>query len=92
MGIDMKAYNKEYYQNNKYRILEKQKKWQENNKNYMNDYSKQYYLNNKQYFITWRENNKHNIHEYNKQYWKRNCCEQAYDVMIQHSNFSITFE
>ena len=53
--------HKQYYENNKDKIVEKQKQYRENNKDKKAEYDKQY-----------RENNKDKIAERNKQYYENN--------------------
>ena len=53
-----KRNRKEWYIDNKQKILEQRKEYRENNKDYFKDYSKQYRIDNKQKIKQYRENNK----------------------------------
>ena len=76
-----KICRKEYYENNKEKILEYQKEYRENNKEQLKEYHKKYYKNNKdrikkyrednkEKIKKYRENNKDRIKEYHKEYCK----------------------
>ena len=68
--------SKQYYEQNKDKILEKQKQYREQNKDKINEQKKQYYEQNKdkikeqskQYY----EQNKDKISDYNREYYKQN--------------------
>ena len=57
-GRTSKEYSKEFYENHKEEILEVNKKWMEDNKEYRKEYRKAY-----------REANKEKIAEYRAKYW-----------------------
>ena len=63
--------NKEYRENNKEIIAEKQKEWYENNKEIIAEKKKEWRENNKEYNKEWRENNKEIIAEKHKE-WREN--------------------
>jgi len=62
---NQKEYQKEYYQNNKEKVVEQVKQYQENNKEKFAEQQKQY-----------RENNKEKIAEYQRQYRKKKKAEK----------------
>tara|TARA_R110002153_G_scaffold238082_1_gene392344 strand:- start:120 stop:731 length:612 start_codon:yes stop_codon:yes gene_type:complete len=56
-------HKKQYRENNKQQISEKNKHYRENNKQKISEYKKQYRENNKNYFKDYRENNKQELLE-----------------------------
>jgi hypothetical protein len=63
---------KEYYEDNKNKIIESVKEWNENNKHKIKDYKKDYYKNNKDKIKEKYEKNKDKILEKNKENYKNN--------------------
>jgi hypothetical protein len=67
---------KEYYQDNKNRLLDNSKKYYQNNKNYIKEYSKEYRQNNKnkiqQYQKEYRQYNKNKSQQYKQEYFLKN--------------------
>ena len=67
---------KEYYEDNKEKLLEKVKEYNENNKDKITEYNKKYNENNKEkmkeYQKEYNENNKDKLKEYKKKYRKEN--------------------
>jgi hypothetical protein len=58
--------NKEWYNNNKERILKKKKEWYYDNIEHNKKYNKEYYKINKEYYKIYREKNKEKFKEYCK--------------------------
>jgi len=67
--------DKEYYEENKEKVLQQQKEYYENNKEKILEYHKEYYENNeekiKEYQKEYSKNNKEKIKEYHKEYTSR---------------------
>ena len=63
---------KEYYQDNKEQILEKQKEYYQDNKNHIKQYIKKYYQDNKEHYKEYRQDNKEQIKEQSKKYREDN--------------------
>ena len=61
-------YKKQYYEDNKEKILEYNKQYYKDNK----EYYKEYREDNKEYYKEYREDNKEYYKEYNKEYYKDN--------------------
>ena len=70
------GYAREYYEQNKEQIREKQQQYCQKNKDKKQDYDKQYYEENKdkrlKYKKQYYEQNKENIREYNRQRYQKN--------------------
>ena len=64
--------NKKYYENNKERVLKRQREYQKANKEYIRERTKKYYQDNKEEIDArvrrWRRANKERLHEYVKVY------------------------
>ena len=73
---DRKRYNKQYYQDNKEKMLEYHKQYRENNKEKRLEYSKRHYQDNREKRLEsqkqYNKNNKEKILEYNKKYYQDN--------------------
>jgi len=67
----MKVYNKERYENNKEKIIERSRKQYENNKEYIKEYNKEY-----------KENNKEHIKEKDKEYRQSEHGQMFYKISI----------
>jgi hypothetical protein len=67
---------KEYYQDNKDKLIDYQKQWREDNKDKLIDYQKQWREDNKDKLIDyqkqWREDNKDKRIDYQKEYYEQN--------------------
>ena len=76
LGSQCKICRKEYYENNKDQIKEKNKKYYENNKEKLKEQQKEYYENNKEKILEqqkeYYENNKDQILEKRKEYRENN--------------------
>ena len=74
--FDRDEYNKQYYNNNKEKVLKAAKQWANNNKEYVKEYAKQWANNNKgkkaEHSKQWNNNNKEKKAEHNKLYYKNN--------------------
>ena len=72
--IARKEYNKQYYQQNKEKIIkrsiENQKIYYKDHPEYYNAYSKKYYENNKEYFRNWHKTNKEYMKKYKKEFYR----------------------
>jgi 5-methylcytosine-specific restriction endonuclease McrA len=70
----MSKYNKEYYNNNKNRLIKYQKEYRNNNRDKIAKYQKEYYDNNRdkiaKYHKEYNDNNKDKISKYQKEYYK----------------------
>jgi hypothetical protein len=67
-----KQYNKEYYLNNKEKLIQKRKEYRLNNKEKQKQYKKEYYLNNKEKQKQYYLNNKEKQKQYKKEYYLNN--------------------
>ena len=63
---------KEYYEENKEKILEQKKEYKQNNKEKILEYQKDYYEHNKEQKKEYYENNKEKIKEYNEKKQRKN--------------------
>ena len=63
-----KCHQKYYYEKNKEKLLEKHKKWIEENREKHNSYSKRWHEKHKNYNKQWHKINK----DYNKEYYEKN--------------------
>ena len=74
--MDRKELNKQYYENNKDKMLELNKQYYENNKDKILEYNTEYYEINKDNILEkrkeYRENNKDKIQEFQKEYRENN--------------------
>lgn len=81
---------KQYYEEKKVEIAEKQKQYHKENKEKISKHRKQYYENNKQMFLdnskTYREENKEKIAKKDKKYYEENKKEIAEYLKEYHNN------
>ena len=75
-GLSKKEYEKQYYENNKEKIVENKKEYRENNKEKIQQQQKEYYENNKEKFTLYKNiyynNNKTDILQKAKEYYVDN--------------------